>query len=174
MSVQPISSSNSFDPQAFFKKIDSNGDGSIDKNEFLTMWQQKGSVDESKVSELFSKIDTNGDGKISQSEMDASMKKMGHGQKPQRPQGPPPSDADQTSATSATGSSSTGSTSSVKHYDKADLNKDGVVSAEERLEYALKQIEDNQSTDSTQNDYNQSGQITVSSTTVQSTFSFSA
>jgi Ca2+-binding EF-hand superfamily protein len=78
-------------PEEMFAKIDTNGDGTIDKAEFTAFGQQMaskiGKADKSE--ELFAKIDTNGDGKITKAENDAFMSQM----KANRPQGamPPPS-----------------------------------------------------------------------------------
>ena len=56
-----------------FAKMDSNGDGYIDKAEFTAFHQQhahKNHAGES-ADDIFAKIDTNGDGKISQDELSA-------------------------------------------------------------------------------------------------------
>jgi len=65
-------------PAEMFAKMDTNGDGSVDKAEFTAFGQQMaakiGKPDKSE--ELFAKIDTDGDGKISQSENDAFVSQM--------------------------------------------------------------------------------------------------
>ncbi len=59
--------------EAMFKKIDTNGDGSIDKSEFAAMHENRPAPPDMEMSleELFAKIDTDGDGKLSQAEMEA-------------------------------------------------------------------------------------------------------
>ena len=65
-------------PAEMFAKMDTNGDGFVDKAEFTAFGKQMaakmGKADKS--AELFAKIDTNGDGKISQSENDAFASQM--------------------------------------------------------------------------------------------------
>ena len=65
-------------PAEMFAKMDTNGDGSVDKAEFTAFGKQMaakmGKADKSE--EIFAKIDTDGDGKISQAENDAFVSKM--------------------------------------------------------------------------------------------------
>ena len=65
-------------PAEMFAKMDTNGDGSVDKAEFTAFGKQMaakmGKADKSE--EIFAKIDTDGDGKISQSENDAFVSQM--------------------------------------------------------------------------------------------------
>jgi hypothetical protein len=78
-----------------FTKMDTNGDGSVDKAEFTVfgkqMAEKMGGTDRSE--EMFSSMDTNGDGTISQAEAEAFTP-------PAPPQGPPPSGATSTQGTS--------------------------------------------------------------------------
>ena len=141
MSISGIGSQSGFDPSQmaaqFFKKADVNGDGGIDKAEFKTMLSQgpggqTGTMDTDKI---FSEIDADGNGTISQAENENAMKKMG-GQGGAPPSGPPPGGmgggGTQKSGTTGDSSSSSGT------YDVKDANKDGKVSLEEELAYALK------------------------------------
>jgi Ca2+-binding EF-hand superfamily protein len=76
--------------EEMFSKIDSNGDGSIDKAEFTAFGQQMASKigKPDKSEEVFSQIDTDGDGKISKAEHNTFVSQM----EANRPQGamPPP------------------------------------------------------------------------------------
>lgn len=141
MSISGIGSQRGFDPTQmagqFFKKADANGDGGIDKAEFKTMLSQgpggqTGTMDTDKI---FSEIDADGNGTISQAENENAMEKMG-GQGGAPPSGPPPGGmgggGTQKSGTTGDSSSSSGT------YDVKDANKDGKVSLEEELAYALK------------------------------------
>jgi Ca2+-binding EF-hand superfamily protein len=141
MSISGIGSQSGYNPTEmaaqFFKKADANGDGGIDKAEFKTMLSQgpggqTGTVDTDK---MFSEMDTDGNGTISQTENENAMKKMG-GQGGAPPSGPPPGGMGgggaQKSGTTGDSSSSSGT------YDVKDANKDGKVSLEEELAYALK------------------------------------
>jgi Ca2+-binding EF-hand superfamily protein len=114
---------------------------------------------------MFEETDSDGDGLISQAENEAIMSKMQQGGKPK---GPPPAQG----AGDASKSSSTSSTSTT--YDVRDTDEDGEVTIQERLEYMLKQLEENASKESTQGIYNSTGQTTESSTLVANTFSIKA
>ncbi len=165
MGVSSISSNMSFDPAAMFKKLDTNSDGGVDKEEFLAnIKKQDGDTDE-KLLKMFEETDTDGDGKISQAENEAVMKKMQQGGKPK---GPPPAQG----AGASSKSSSSSSTSST--YDVRDTDKDGEVSIQEKLAYILKQLEENANTESTQSEYDSTGQTTESSSLVANTFSIKA
>ncbi|MRS03769.1 hypothetical protein EG832_11200 [bacterium] len=168
MGVTSINSSMSFNPAEMFKKLDSNSDGSVDKEEFLAnVKKQDGDTDE-KLLKMFEETDTDGDGKISQAENEAVMQKMQQGGKPK---GPPPS---QGAGASSKSSSSSSSSSSSTSYDVRDTNKDGEVSIQEKLAYILKQLEENANAENTQSGYDSTGQTTESSSLVANTFSIKA
>lgn len=162
MGVSSISST-SFDPAAMFKKLDVNADGGIDKEEFLANIKKQDGDTEEKLLKMFEETDTDADGKISQAENEAVMKKMQQGGKPK---GPPPSQGADASSQSSSSSSTT--------YDIRDTDKDGEVSIQEKLAYILKQLEENAKTESTQSEYNSTGQSTESSSLVANTFSIKA
>ena len=60
------------DPEAMFKKIDSNGDGSISKEEFMA---GPGKKDAAKGEQMFTAKDKDKDGKLSKEEFVAQGKK---------------------------------------------------------------------------------------------------
>jgi hypothetical protein len=136
--------------QAMFNKIDSDGSGDVSKSELQSLFadaaQRSGTTSSTSSDDVFAKLDTNSDGSLTQSEMEAGMK----GVKPEAPsteafaksrkgaggpQGaggpPPPPDGDDASASS---------TSSATQYDPLDVNKDGVVSEQERAAGELKDV----------------------------------
>jgi Ca2+-binding EF-hand superfamily protein len=116
--ISGISSSNAASlsemRQAMFNKIDTSGDGSIDKSEITALIEQNTST---LVDGLFGNLDADQDGLISQIESDSGLAKLGQQMKHGRPgmsavsgtQPPPPE----------------------KVFDTADVNEDGVVSKEE-------------------------------------------
>ena len=120
-----------------FNKIDSNGDGGIDKAEFSDLAKKLSEVTGKslKADDAFSKYDKNGDGTLSKDELGTFMKDnapappKGMGGK-----GGPPSGGANKSGAPAGGAQS----GSSKSYDKKDTNKDGIVSALEELAYDLK------------------------------------
>jgi len=145
MSVSGVSSSSSsYDISTLAKKIgsdlvkklDSNGDGSLDKNEFVSGLTASG-VSASDASTQFDSLDTSKSGKLTESsiasaiEADAASRSSSSS-----------SSSTSSSASAASGSSSTASTSSSsssnKVYDDKDLNKDGTVTTDEELLYDLK------------------------------------
>ena len=142
MSISGVSSSSGFDvskmASQFFKKTDTNGDGSVDKAEFTKSLTDKG-ISEEDATKKFDSIDKNKTGKISESDIESDMKSMQNSKK---------SDGTSTEKASSSGgkgtSSASGSSSTSKTYDKADTNKDGKVSTEEQLVYDLKKLQEAQ------------------------------
>jgi Ca2+-binding EF-hand superfamily protein len=122
--VGGISSSSNFSTSALseiwqkmFNKIDTKGDGSIDKTEMSTFLQQNTTQDASGfVDEIFSKLDTNQDDLISQIESNSVLARLEHEKKG--------SDTDR-------GAISGMPPAPGKVFDVADTNKDGVVSEDE-------------------------------------------
>jgi Ca2+-binding EF-hand superfamily protein len=121
--VSGISSSSSFSTaslsemrQKMFNKIDTNGDGSIDKTEMSALLQQNTSQDTSSlVDKIFSTQDTDQNGLISLIESNSTMEKLGQEMKQgggiSAVSGMPPSPD--------------------KVFDTADTDKDGFVSKDE-------------------------------------------
>ena len=67
--------------ERMFAKVDSNGDGSVDKAELQTAFDaiaKKTGGTALNADDVFSKFDTNGDGKLSASELDTGMKSLRH------------------------------------------------------------------------------------------------
>lgn len=101
--------------QAMFNKIDTSGDGSIDKSEITALIEQNTST---LVEGLFGTLDSDEDGLISQIESDSGLAKLGQQMKHggagmsgiSGTQPPPPPE---------------------KVFDTADVNEDGVVSKDE-------------------------------------------
>ena len=60
------------DPEAVFKKLDSNSDGNVTKEEFLA--SKKAKKDPAKANKRFEKVDANNDGKISKEEAVAMVR----------------------------------------------------------------------------------------------------
>jgi len=150
MSISGIGSQGGFNQAQmaaqFFKKADVNGDGGIDKAEFKTMLSQgpdgkTGTMDTDKI---FNEIDADGNGKISQAENENAMKKMG-GQGGEPPSGPPPGGMGGSGAQKSDAAG--GSSSSSKTYDVKDTNKDGTVSLQEEMAYAIKHPNDGSDSD---------------------------
>ena len=84
-----------FDPTALyeslFKKVDSSGDGSIDKTEFesaVSSMAADQTTDSQSTDTMFSKLDTDGNGTISKDEMMTALKAMGEQRRANMP--PPP------------------------------------------------------------------------------------
>lgn len=163
--ISSINSSMSFDPSEMFKKLDANSDGGVTKEEFLANIKKQDGDNDEKLTKMFEETDADGDGVITEAENEAIMQKMS---KQGPPPPPPPS-----SSSSATSSSSSSSSSSTT-YDVRDTNEDGSVSAEEKLAYVLKLLQENESSDTVLSEYNKAGELSTSSSTVATTFSIKA
>jgi len=114
------------------KKVDTNGDGSIDKKEFVAGMTAKGmSADE--AGKRFDSIDSKHTGKITKADIESAIKTSFSAGGP--PSGGRPAGAHARGGTRQTAASLTAGGS--KTYDKKDTNKDGTVSAAEELAYGL-------------------------------------
>jgi hypothetical protein len=140
------------DPEDLFKKMDSNGDGSVSEQEFESTvvnispqgTNAANSADaQSRAEAEFKKTDTDGDGKVSESELAAAMKSH-----EAEHQGGAEAEAAAGGAQGARPAGGGGggsventsaSSSASKTYDPADTNEDGVVSEQEAIAYAAKQ-----------------------------------
>ena len=150
MAVSGIGSTGGFDlsknasqiATAIVKKLDSNGDGSISKKEFVSGLTAKG-ISATDAAKQFDALDTSKSGKISKTDLEAAIKATGGkpaGSPPPGgppPGGPPPAGG-HSGGKSASSSTSRASSSTAKTYDKKDSNQDGTVSAAEELTYDIK------------------------------------
>lgn len=127
MSVSGIGSSSGFDFSKMVKNLDSNKDGSVDKQEFVASAKTNG-ISEEDASKQFDKIDTQKTGKITQSDLEADFKAQAASGKKA-----PPASAQAAGSSGQTSTSSTDTT-----YDKKDANKDGTVTAQEEILYNIK------------------------------------
>ena len=128
------------DGDDLFGKIDTDGNGSVSKEELQSLVAKMAADSNtdstssasttSASDDLFAKLDANGDGSLSKTELDAGRSEGAHAAKgshgPQGAGGPPPGGPPP--AGGAGGSSSASTT-----YDPLDTNQDGVVSAQERM-----------------------------------------
>jgi Ca2+-binding EF-hand superfamily protein len=107
-----------------FSKVDSNGDGSLDKSELKTLAAQIKSDTGMDISAKLDKLADDNGGKVSKDQFQAAIEK-------ERPSGPPGG------AAGPGGPGGSGGTQSAsnenKTYDKLDTNQDGTVSEIERL-----------------------------------------
>ena len=137
-----VSGGSGFNPSKMASKMaekmmsdfDPNNTGKVTKDQFMSGLTAKG-VSSADATKMYSSIDTKGTGSITKSDIETAIKNgnlkppSGGPQGGTRGAGAPPGGA------GAPG----GASSSSKTYDAADTNKDGVVSAQEALIYALKQ-----------------------------------
>jgi hypothetical protein len=128
--------------EALFKKIDTNGDGTISQQEFESAFvsiSQKGgqAADAATTAELkakadaiYQKMDTQGNGQVTQAEFDTAAKAH-EAQQTQHAHG----HGGHHHGGGGEGGGATASSSQLKVYDPADTNKDGVVSPQEEAAY---------------------------------------
>jgi len=133
--------------EQLFSKLDTKGQGYIEKSDLETAFSKVSQTDDSSGStssssvagDMFSKLDNNGDGKVTREEMSATLQKIAaelDGPFPKmRMQGgqggtpPPPQDGGEASSTNSSNQAS----------DPADANGDGTVSESELLAYEQSQ-----------------------------------
>ena len=131
-------------PEDIFKKMDTNGDGSVSQQEFesafVSISQKGGQAADStstadlkaKADAIYKKMDSNGDGQVSETEFSAAAKANAA----QHAEGAKGGHAHH--AHGGGGGGAEGA-SQAKTYDPADTNKDGVVSAQEEQVYQASQ-----------------------------------
>ena len=120
------------------KELDSNQDGSIDKNEFVTGLTAKG-VSAEDAAKQFDAIDTQKTGSISKADIttaiqSGALKPLAPGRSGGRGDG----DGDRGGGKP---SGAAGGAAASKTYDPADTNQDGKVSEQEALVYSQKQAQ---------------------------------
>jgi Ca2+-binding EF-hand superfamily protein len=116
--------------QRFFNKLDSNGDGSIDKTEFADVFNGTSGTS---ADDIFSKLDANGDGSISKDELSAAMDKVDENMK-KNPPPPPMGMMGGNGPSDATSSSnSTDENKNTQIFNSLDTNGDGYISLDELL-----------------------------------------
>lgn len=134
-------------PEEAFAKIDTTHKGFITESELASAiveispeGMSLSQADaQSMAQDAFARMDTNADGKVTGSEFkDAAPKGPPQGGPAGgRPAGPPPGPPPGGGPGGPSGAKAS-DTSSSKSYDPADTNKDGSVSEQERLAYAIK------------------------------------
>ena len=117
-----------------FAKIDTNGDGSVDKAELQTLTDKIKADTGNDTTDMFAKLDTDSDGKLTQTEFDAGKPQGTDSAKgPGGPSGPPPG-----GGPGGPGGAGKSESTSDTNYDALDTNQDGTVSELERLVGAIK------------------------------------
>lgn len=107
-----------------FAKMDTNGNGTVSKEEFLAA--RPSNVSEDQATKLYSSIDTENTGSITKDQFTSATQNAPQGPPPSGGAGGPPPAVGSKSASSDTSSSST-------NYDPLDTNQDGKVSMAELL-----------------------------------------
>ncbi len=127
-------------PEDLFKKMDSDGDGNVSKDEFesaiVQISQQgaqaadgtDGAALKASADAIYARLDTDGNGQLSSAEFTAAAPAPEGRGNQGPPGGPPPG-----------GGGKPSSGPDGKNYDPADTNKDGTVSAEEAAAYEVQQ-----------------------------------
>lgn len=114
------------------KAVDTNQDGKITEDELSKALAARGNQQGPSASEIIKQLDQGNKGYITEQDLEAGLAKADQS-KPA--QGPPRGGPGGGEAPPPTGGSS--GTSTTTSYDPADLNQDGVVTTEERMQYAL-------------------------------------
>ena len=130
------------------KAVDTNQDGKITQDELSKAVDSRGGQQGPTTAELFKQLDQGNKGYITKQDLEDGLAKADQRSPPAGPPpgmsgggGPPPAGADGGGGAAApAGSSSSASSgaSTTTTYDPADLNQDGIVTMQERLQYAAK------------------------------------
>ena len=126
--------------EKLFKTADANQDGKVTADELSNVMQAKGNKQGPSASEIIKQLDQGNKGYITEQDLEAALAKLDQGK---QLQGPPKGGPGEAGAPPAGGggSSSKGSSSSTvttTSYDPEDLNQDGTVTMQEKLQYAAK------------------------------------
>ena len=111
-----------------FKKVDTNQDGKITKEELDSALEASGNKQSTSAAEIFKQLDQGSKGYITRQDLEAGLAKAEQGGPAQ---GPP-------AKAGGRGAHGGGGDSTVDATDPADLNQDGTVTLREQVEYALK------------------------------------
>ena len=151
MSINGIGSAGGFDVSKMastiaskvVKDLDTNGDATVDKKEFVAGLAANG-VSATDAGKQFDSLDTKKTGKITQADIESAIKNStGKNGPPPGSKGGPPPGGDSASGHPQGGAGPAGGaskTSSAKTYDKMDSNQDGTVTTVEELTYELKHL----------------------------------
>jgi hypothetical protein len=112
-----------------FKAVDTNQDGKITEEELSNAVEAQGNKQGPSAAELFKQLDQGNKGYITKQDLEDGLARA------DQSQAPPAGGAGGGGAPPAGGG---GGGSSTTSYDPADLNQDGVVTMQERMEYAQK------------------------------------
>jgi len=167
MSIGPAGNGNGrgFDPSKMasmmasrmMSDLDPNNTGKVTKDQFISGLTAKG-VSSADATKMYDSIDTKKTGSIGKSDIEAAIRN-GNLKPPSGGLRGGPGGAGKPGGAGGHGGAgqSGGASSASTTYAAADTNKDGVVSAQEALVYALKHISDS-TTDGTKTDPSKLGQ----------------
>jgi Ca2+-binding EF-hand superfamily protein len=112
--------------QQMFQSADSNSDGKITEDELTRSMAARGNNEGPGAAELFKQLDQGSKGYLTQRDVEAGLEKLGQSQPAQDvPRSGPPEGGGGASAAATT-------------FDAEDLNQDGRVTMQEKVQYALK------------------------------------
>lgn len=130
-----------------FSKLDTKGQGFIEKSDLQSAFDQVASKSSSSntpsVDDVFKVLDGDGDGKVTQQEMFDSVRKLADQLDSQfqsmriSGKGGDMSKSDITSMLDSTGSASQKLTDLAQNFDAADTNQDGKISAQEAMAFQM-------------------------------------
>ena len=108
-----------------FRTVDANQDGRITEDELSQAMQAQGNQSGPSAAELFKQLDQGNKGYLTEQDLEAGLAKVDQGKQAQgTPKGGP-------------GGGSSASSGTTTSYDPEDLNQDGTVTSQERIQYAL-------------------------------------
>ena len=116
-----------------FKAVDTNHDGKITEDELSQAMQAQGGQQGASAAELFKQLDQGGKGYITKQDLEAALATTDQAQSAQK-QAPKVRGG-------GGGGEGGGAASLIQSYDPEDLNYDGRVTMQERVQYALQVYE---------------------------------
>jgi hypothetical protein len=120
--------------ERMLKAVDANQDGKITEDELSKAIQAQGNKKGPSAAEIIKQLDQGNKGYLTEQDLEAGLAKADQAK---QSQGPPRGGAGKAGGGEAP--SAGGGTSAATSYDPADLNQDGVVTMQERVQYALQQ-----------------------------------